>query len=34
MNAAHLYEVTGMEASNLSQNTIIFSNDISIFLAR
>jgi hypothetical protein len=34
MNAAHLYEVTGMQASNLWQNTLICSNDISIFLAR
>ena len=34
MNAAHLYEVIGMQASNLSQNTFIFSNDITIFLVR
>jgi len=34
MNAAHLYELTEMQASNLLQNTLIFSNDISTFLAR
>jgi hypothetical protein len=34
MNAAHLYEVTEMQASYLFQKTLIFSNDISTFLAR
>jgi len=34
MNAAYLYEVTEMQAFNLLQNTLIFINNISIFLAR